>query len=281
MYQGFYNLTSGMLTQQRNLNVIGNNMVNINTAGYKTDTMVNSTFQEQILTRTGQYNKGNPHDVGSMSKINTATQTYTNYSQGAFKETGNIYDFCITGQGFFAVRTDTGVQYTRNGQFSVKDDGTLELAGIGDVLGTDGQPIRIQSEDFTVDSTGRIKGPERREPAVDENGNPIYDEEGNQAYSITYPEYGQIEVVTFQDEGQLHREDNGMFTTNQAAAVANDNGETKLYWQAIEDSNVDMVQEMTSMITSQRTLQSAAQLLKMYDTVMGRAVTLGDRKSVV
>ena len=47
MYQGFYNLTSGMLTQSRNLNVISNNMVNVQTSGYKRDTMVTSTFQEE------------------------------------------------------------------------------------------------------------------------------------------------------------------------------------------------------------------------------------------
>ena len=53
MYQGFYNLTSGMLTQSRNLNVISNNMVNIQTPGYKKDKMVSTTFQEEVLYRTG------------------------------------------------------------------------------------------------------------------------------------------------------------------------------------------------------------------------------------
>ena len=51
MYQGFYNLTSGMLTQSRNLNVISNNMVNIQTAGYKRDKMVSTTFQERSEER--------------------------------------------------------------------------------------------------------------------------------------------------------------------------------------------------------------------------------------
>ena len=57
MYQGFYNLTSGMLSQQRNLNVISNNMANTQTAGYKADTMTKKTFQEEMLVRTGRYNK--------------------------------------------------------------------------------------------------------------------------------------------------------------------------------------------------------------------------------
>ena len=49
MYDGFYKLASGMLTQSRNLNVIGNNMVNVQTPGYKQDTMVSTTFQEEML----------------------------------------------------------------------------------------------------------------------------------------------------------------------------------------------------------------------------------------
>ena len=60
MYQGFYNLASGMLTQSRNLNTISNNMVNIQTPGYKNETMVSSTFKEEMLYRTGQYSKENP-----------------------------------------------------------------------------------------------------------------------------------------------------------------------------------------------------------------------------
>ena len=51
MYQGFYNLASGMLTQSRNLNTISNNMVNIQTPGYKNETMVSSTFKEEMLVQ--------------------------------------------------------------------------------------------------------------------------------------------------------------------------------------------------------------------------------------
>ena len=69
MYQGFYNLASGMLTQSRNLNTISNNMVNIQTPGYKNETMVSSTFKEEMLYRTGQYSKENPTQLATVSKI--------------------------------------------------------------------------------------------------------------------------------------------------------------------------------------------------------------------
>ena len=82
MYQGFYNLASGMLTQSRNLNVISNNMVNVQTSGYKRDKMVTSTFQEEMLYRTGTKQKGNPVPLAVTSKIKTASETHVDYEQG-------------------------------------------------------------------------------------------------------------------------------------------------------------------------------------------------------
>ena len=99
MYQGFYNLASGMLTQSRNLNVISNNMVNIQTAGYKRDKMVSTTFQEEMLYRTGKRYKDNPEPMATTSKIRAAEQTYVNYEQGSFDQTEGIYDFALSGDG--------------------------------------------------------------------------------------------------------------------------------------------------------------------------------------
>ena len=129
MYQGFYNLTSGMLTQTRNLNVISNNMVNIQTAGYKRDKMVSTTFQEEMLYRTGKRYKDNKEPMATTSKIRTADRTYVNYEQGSFDVTDGIYDFALGGEGFFCIDTPTGVRYTRNGSFSVDDEGYLTLNG--------------------------------------------------------------------------------------------------------------------------------------------------------
>lgn len=102
MYQGFYNLASGMLTQSRNLNVISNNMVNVQTSGYKRDKMVTSTFQEEMLYRTGTKQKGNPVPLAVTSKIKTASETHVDYEQGSYERTDGLYDFAIGGSGFSA-----------------------------------------------------------------------------------------------------------------------------------------------------------------------------------
>ena len=115
MYQGFYNLASGMLTQNRNLNVIGNNMVNVQTPGYKNDTMVASTFSEELLYRTGRHYKENAAPLATVSKISTASRTYVDYGQGSFEQTDGIYDFALDNKGFFCIQTQNGERYTRNG----------------------------------------------------------------------------------------------------------------------------------------------------------------------
>lgn len=257
MYQGFYNLTSGMLTQTRNLNVIGNNMVNIQTAGYKRDKMVSSTFQEEMMYRTGKHYKDNAKALATTSKIRTAQQTYVNYEQGAYDQTEGIYDFALGDSGFFCVETPMGVQYTRNGSFHVDDEGYLTLNGMGRVLGTDG-PIQIDNEDFTVDKTGRISVLE-----VVGGG-----EDGEA--QATVRELGKLRVVDFADYGQLHKEDYGLFSTGQQAQEVES---PSILWKSLERSNVDMVEEMTSMMTSQRALQSAAQVLKMYDQIMSKSAS--------
>ncbi len=270
MYQGFYNLTSGMLTQQRRLNVVSNNMVNIETAGYKKDTMTATTFQEEMLIRTGRYNKDNPTDLTTTSKIVAADQTYTNYDQGSFVQTDDIYDFAIGGDGWFSIQTQAGVRYTRDGSFSVDSEGYLELNGLGRVLGADDQPIRFPTENFQVDSAGNILVDTGA--AAEKTGKPT------ETAGTAVPEgetaavnYGQIKLVSFQDVAQLHKEDNGLYSTNQAATVVNGAEGTELHWTMLEKANVDLVDEMTTMISSQRALQSAAQMLKMYDSVMAKS----------
>ena len=74
MFKGFYNLTSGMLTQQRNLNVVGNNLVNISTAGFKQDRYTASTFDEVMYSRVGSLYSGG-QEIGQQSYIR-ATRRY-------------------------------------------------------------------------------------------------------------------------------------------------------------------------------------------------------------
>lgn len=261
MFQGFYNLASGMLYQNRNLNVIGNNMVNVSTPGYKSDRMLSTTFKDEMLYRTGNRDKTNPAQIGSVSMIRAARSTKVSYSQGALEETGGNLDFALTKPGFFTVQDKDGNKlYTRNGSFEVDNEGYLCLSSVGRVLGDDGNPIAMTSDHFTVDKSGNI---------YEEPIKGIKTEEGENTEDTEPVLLGKLGAVDFEDYTQLVKGDNGTFTST-ADPKAVDGG---IQWKSIERSNIDPIDEMTSMMSSQRASQSAAQVLRMYDQLMSKIVT--------
>lgn len=246
MTRGFYNLTSGMLSQTRRLDVVGNNMTNLTTAGYKQETYTDTTFQEVMLSRTGNSDKRNTADIGQGSYMLVPDQLYVNYDQGLLEETGLTLDFAISGDGYFAVETAEGVQYTRNGNFSIDEEGYLYLPQHGRALDVNGQPIQLNSDAIEADEAGRIYPVGSDTP------------------------YGQIGVFTFADQEQLVKAESGLFDANgQQAAASN----STVVWKSLENSNVDMLQEMSRMMTAQRALQSAASVLQIYDGVLTKATS--------
>lgn len=244
MYKGFYNLTSGMLTHQHNLNVIANNMVNISTAGFKQERYTATTFDEVMYSRVGNKDGQGP-EIGPQSYIRATSEIETDFTQGTLEPTGLALDFAINGDGFFAIAGEGDqVLYTRMGNFSLDEEGYLCLADFGRVLDPDGRAIRLM--------TDKLHGDER---------GVLYYEEGGVL--------GQLGVFSFEDNGALERQDNGMFTGN-GARQAEDYEVLNGY---LERSNTDLVKQMTEMITYQRALQSAAQVSKMYDQLMTKATT--------
>lgn len=244
MTKGFYQLTSGILSQGRRLDVVGNNMTNLSTAGYKSETYTDRTFQDVLISRVGNKDKSGATAIGRESYILAPDQLYVNYQQGSLKETGLTLDFAIQGDGFFAVQTDNGVEYTRSGSFSLDGEGRLCLAGQGLVLGTDGQPITLSTDRIEADGTGRI-------------------------YTADGVYQGQIGVYTFADNGQLAKGESGLFEANGQQAQIQ--AQPQVVWKHVEESNVDMLQEMSRMLTAQRSLQSGAQVLKLYDALLTKA----------
>ena len=105
MTKGFYNLTSGILSQSRRLDTVANNMTNLSTSGYKAEQYTDSTFQEVLISRVGNKDKSSPTVIGEESYILAPSQLYVDYSQGSLEETGLTLDFAIEGDGFFAIQT--------------------------------------------------------------------------------------------------------------------------------------------------------------------------------
>ena len=112
------------------------------------------------------------------------------------------------------------------------------------MLGPDGQPLQLTTDDIRADEFGRI-----------------YTEDGD-AY------LGQIGVFAFADNGQLSKNESGLFGAGGRAAEP---VQPSIQWRWVESSNVDMIREMSTMMTAERALQSAAQVLKLYDGLLTKA----------
>lgn len=247
MTKGFYNLTSGVLSQGRRLDAVANNMTNLSTPGYKSELYTDQTFEEVLISRVGNKDKSNPEEIGEQSYMLAPDELYINYDRGTFEETGLNLDFAIQQDGFFAIQTEGGTEYTRGGSFALDDEGYLYLPGHGRVLGADNQPIYLPNDNIRADGNGRL-----------------YDDASG-AY------LGQLGVFTFADNEQLEKSETGLFTAGGQAAQNVQNAD--VMWKYVENSNVDMMQEMSRMLTTQRALQSAAQILKLYDNLLNKTVT--------
>ena len=255
MFQGFYTLGSAMISENRNLNVISNNMANAATTGYKSDKYIASTFREEVLYRSGNITPNKRTPIGTTAMIQATNDRVTNYEQGGMEPTEMPLDCAINGNGFFAVQTgagaDAGVVYTRSGSFIIDDERYLAVPNIGRILGTNNAPIQVDTDALVIDIDGTVRGEE------------------------TGTVYGTIRLDDFEDYYEdLVKGDNGTFTVQDGAApqaAAN----AQIVQGMLERSNVSMVEEMTSMMSAQRSLQAAAQLIKMYDQLDGRTVTLG------
>ena len=111
MMKGFYNLTSGMASQQNRLNVVANNMTNISTAGYKAEHYTDRTFDEVMVSRIGNIDKSHYQTMETyQSHILAPDHLYTDFIQGSLEETNLPLDFAIQGEGFFAIQTVDGVE---------------------------------------------------------------------------------------------------------------------------------------------------------------------------
>ena len=245
MFKGFYNLTSAMLSHGRRLDVVAHNMTNISTAGYKLDRYTDSTFQDVLISRVGNKNKAVSTEMGEETYILAPSELVTDFTQGSMEETTLPLDFAIIGDGFFAIDRDGDVAYTRNGSFNLDDEGYLCLWGQGRVLNSEGQPIQLPTDHIYVNKLGEI-------------------------YTEADRNYlGTLGIYATENTEDLERNEYGLFTGGNFQLSEN----YEIRHRMVERSNVNMVEEMVLMMSSQRALQSAAQMSKIYDAVMSKATT--------
>lgn len=154
MNRGYYYAANGMFLNQRKMDCIGNNLTNVSTVGYKRDTLLTNTFDEQLILV-----KHRSALSGTFTHRYVDT-SYTDLSQSNFEFTDSPFDVAISGDVYFNVRTgypgaESEIMLTRNGQWELDDEGYLVLSHSGRIQGENGD-IYLGTKDFQIDPEGNI-----------------------------------------------------------------------------------------------------------------------------
>ena len=238
MLRGYYNAAQGMIVKQRQLDAIGNNIANINTAGYRKDEIVTNTFLDELILVNGR-RETSGHLLQTYADISK-----TNLEQSNFTYTESNFDMAIYGNVYFNIRgRDGSVYQTRNGQFELDGDGYLIIGKSGRVQGRNGD-IRLNTGDFEVNNAGDI----------------IVNGEIVDRLLLTY----------IPPDADVDKLGNNLMLYNGNAQLP----EGELYdviQGAWEHSNVDGNKEVTQMMEAHRLYQANSQILKQLDQINTKA----------
>lgn len=285
MLQSLNSGVSGLRQFQEQMDVIGNNIANVNTTGYKSahvefaDTFSQSLGSSSTTTSSGSMQVG----------TGVATESiHSSFSQGTIKDTGEATNLAISGNGFFLVTdSTTGATYaTRAGDFKLSSDGYLitsdgyRVQGYSDSnLSTRGDlkidatsngttPLGYDDANNTVAST--LKG-----YSIDENGK-IWVTLSNNTKQVR----GQVLLQNYTDPQSLVKEGNNLYSGLNAAgplaasSAPNTSGLGSIESSKLETSNVDITTEFTNLITSQRAFQASSKIITTADEVLQEIVNL-------
>lgn len=258
MIKGLYTAFTGMVNEQKRLDVLSNNLANADTNGYKKEGTTSQTFADELAIRIKDTSYfGMKKNLGTMSMGVHIGETYTDYSQGNYKVTDNKTDFAINGNGFFAISyTDkagnTSVKYTRDGAFIVNSQGYL--------VTKDGDFVLNQNGASNTDPNARIQVNPNIPITVTADGG-IYQNDVL---------VGNIGLVDFEDYDYIAKFGENMHdivdgATLTAADATIDQG-------CLEASNVNVVSEMVNMITISRAYQAGQKVINAADETLDKAV---------
>lgn len=240
MYRGYYISANALLNQQRTIDIISNNIANANTAGFKADENVETTFAKKLIEIQGSTKNG-----GSI-EYRTTEKTATDLSQGSFEFTESKLDLALEGDMYFNVSgKDSQKRLTRNGQLSIDDEGYLCAGNSGRLLSSEGE-IKVGSSDFSVNESGILTTADGRT-------------------------YNLMLTYVSPDSDVVKKGDN-LFEADAGVNPPEDN-EYKVIQGAYERSNVDVAKALTDALKAQRVLEACSQALKQIDSINQRTAS--------
>lgn len=258
MLKGLYTASTGMVNEQRRVDVMSNNLANSATTGFKKEGTTSRAFKDVLAYKIKDTSE--PYYARYEGKMNMGVkigETYTDYSQGSFHETGNTFDLALSGNGFFAVEftskdykdkaSETSVKYTRDGSFTLNKEGELVNKDGDYLLDKGGNHIKLDPfTKYSIDRMGVIR---------------------NQA---TGAQAAQIQVTDFEDYNYLEKYGETMYQPVEGATQQD--ATAQVYSGYLESSNVQVVQEMVDLIAFTRAYESNQKIIQAYDQSLDKAV---------
>ncbi len=247
---------TGMLAQQRNVEVVSNNLANMNTTAYMRRRTEFHDLLYQNLRRVGSASSDAGNIVPSGVQLGLGVKlaaVYRIHEQGNLTATDNTFDMAIQGNGFFQVTLPSGdTAYTRDGTFQLNADG--ELVTHDGYTVQPGISIPSNAVDVTINSSGEV----------------LVKIQGQVALSNV----GQVQLANFPNPAGLEAEGGNLFTETPASGSATtsnpgDTGYGSLLQGFLETSNVNAVEEISNLISAQRAYEMNSKVIQTSDDMMG------------
>ena len=251
-----------MIEEQRRLDVLSNNLANSNTTGYKKEGTTNAAFDRQLALRIRDSGDlGFSRGLGDIQQGVKVGETYTDWSQGSFHITDEKSNLAIGGDGFFAIaytdkQGNTSVKYTRDGEFTVDSQGYFRTA----------------NGDYLLDMNGATSGQisEANYVRVDPLQTYTVDELGNIWQNNTIVD--TVGVVDVNDTDYLSNYGENLYDLVNGGTVTRGTN-FQIEQGTLETSNVNVVDEMVSMITIQRAYEAGQKVIQAEDETLEMATS--------
>lgn len=252
MNLSLYSAATGMEAQQLNLNTIANNLANVNTPGFKRSKIEFQDLLYQKPRESGTDSGGGNLvptgvEVGNGSRVASTSKVFT---QGQLSQTGEKLDIAIQGDGFFEVqRPDGTIAYTR--------DGSFKLNAQGQVVTTDGLPVLSGFQPIPPGATA---------VTIAEDGNvTVQTADGNTNFRLTLTRFANAAGLRSLG-GNLYEETAASGTPE--AGAPGEQGFGRTIQGYVENSNVNIVEEMVNLIIAQRAYEINAKSIQASDEML-------------
>lgn len=250
---------TGMQAQQLNVDVISNNIANMTTTGFKRQSAQfhDLLYQNHVRPGTVASNTGSVVPSGIQVGLGVRPIAINRlHEQGALQITDNPLDLALNGQGYFQVQLPNGgTAYTRDGTMQVNENGEL-VTSQGNLI----QPgITIPADTVDIE--------------INRNGEVFIKQDGQ----VALQNVGQINVATFINPAGLEAIGDNLFTETEASGnatvgTAGEDHIAEIQQGALERSNVEVVDEITKLITAQRAYEMNSKIISTSDEML-RSVT--------